>query len=120
MLSLPTSVKIFMASEPVDGRKGFDGLMAIVRNEWGRNVFTGHLFVFLSRRRDIARVLTWSRGGFVLHSKRLERGRFVLPRIEAVAQVIELDATQLAMLLDGIDLRGVRRQEVWQPPPSID
>ena len=120
MLTLPTSVKVFMAAEPVDGRKGFDGLMGIVRNAWHRNVFSGHLFVFLGKRRDIVKVLTWSRGGFVLHIKRLEKGRFVLPTVAADALVIELDGTQLAMLLDGIDLRGVKRQAAWEPPASIE
>jgi transposase len=120
MLSLPTSVKVFVAAEPVDGRKGFNGLLAIVRGQWQRDVFSGHLFVFLSRRRKLVKVLAWSRGGFVLHIKRLEQGRFVLPVCNANAAAVEMDATALAMLLDGIDLSTVQRGRAWEPGrPSI-
>lgn len=120
MLSLPTSVRVFLASEPVDGRKGFNGLLEIVRGQWKKDAFSGHLFVFLSRRRKIVKALAWSRGGFVLHIKRLERGRFILPPIRPHAETVELDATALTMLLDGIDLGTVDRGAPWQPPPSID
>nr|WP_257792667.1 IS66 family insertion sequence element accessory protein TnpB [Myxococcus xanthus] len=65
---------------------------------------------------DRVKVLTWSRGGFVLLYKRLETGRFRLPPVDAGAQVVHLDATQLAMLLDGIDVAQVRRQPAWTPP----
>lgn len=119
MLTLPSSVRIFMASQSIDGRKGFDGLQSIVRSEWRRDVYSGHLFIFFGRRRDLVKVLAWDRGGFVLYIKRLERGRFTIPVVPAGANVVELDATQLAMLLDGIDVRTVRRQRVWQPPASI-
>ena len=67
MLTLPPSVRIYLATEPTDMRKGFDGLMAIVRNLWSRDPFTGHLYVFISRRRDRAKVLWWDDGGFVLY-----------------------------------------------------
>ncbi|RYZ33331.1 MAG: hypothetical protein EOO71_42235 [Myxococcaceae bacterium] len=70
----------------------------------------------VSRRGDRIKVLTWSRGGFVLLYKRLETGRFRLPRVDADAQSVTLDATQLAMLLDGIDVAEVRRPPAWSPP----
>ena len=62
------------------------------------------------------KILTWDRGGFVLYYKRLERGRFRWPALEAGAQHVTLDAGQLAMLLDGVDLARVRRSRVWEPP----
>ncbi|RKH57841.1 transposase, partial [Corallococcus interemptor] len=74
------------------------------------------LTAFVSRRGDRVKVLTWSRGGFVLLYKRLEAGRFRLPPVDAGAQAVTLDATQLAMLLDGIDVAQVRRQPAWTPP----
>jgi transposase len=118
VLTLPSAVKILLATEPVDMRKSIDGLMALVRSGWGEDVYSGHLFVFVSRRGDRVKVLTFSRGGFILYYKRLEQGRFRLPRVEEQAQAVPLDATQLAMLLDGIDVEKVKRPPAWQPSPS--
>ncbi|XXF76365.1 IS66 family insertion sequence element accessory protein TnpB [Myxococcaceae bacterium GXIMD 01537] len=116
MLTLPASVRILLATGPVDMRKSIDGLMALVRTAWGEDVYSGHLFAFVSRRGDRVKILTFSRGGFVLYYKRLERGRFRLPPVDAEAQSVQLDATQLAMLLDGIDVAEVKRQPAWTPP----
>jgi transposase len=118
MLTLPSAVRILLATEPVDMRKSIDGLMALVRNGWGEEVYSGHLFVFVSRRGDRVKVLTFSRGGFILYYKRLEQGRFRLPRVDEQARAVALDATQLAMLLDGIDVEKVKRPPAWQPSPS--
>lgn len=116
MLTLPSAVRIVLATEPVDMRKSIDGLMALVRSSFGEDVYSGHLFVFVSRRGDRVKILTFSRGGFILYYKRLERGRFRLPQVEAQAHVVRLDATQLAMLLDGIDVAEVKRPAAWEPP----
>jgi transposase len=118
MLTLPSSVRIYVASESVDMRRGFDGLMAIVKGQWRLDVFSGHLFVFLGRRKDRVKILFWDRGGFVIYYKRLERGRFRLPPIEADAQSVEIEATDLAMLLDGIDFTQVCRPRRWSPPAA--
>ena len=114
MLTIPSATRIFLASEPVDIRKGFDALAGWVE-ENGLDVYSGHLFVFLSRRRTHVKVLTWSRGGFVLFYKRLERGRFLFPAGQVDARTVALDATELAMLLDGIDIRKVARSQAWTP-----
>ena len=115
MLLLPPSVRILLAAEPVDLRKSIDGLCAIVRTEWKENLFAGHLFVFVSRRGDRVKILAWDNGGFVLTYKRLEQGRFRLPTFHDGALGAQLDGTQLAMLLDGIDVSGVRRPKKWAP-----
>jgi transposase len=112
MLTLPTSVEIYLAAEPADMRKGFDGLGAVVLSR-GLDIYSGHLFVFLSKRRDRVKILTWDRGGFVLYYKRLERGRFKLPLLGG--DTVRLDAGQLAMLLDGVDIKRVQRNCVWKP-----
>jgi transposase len=78
MLSLPPSVRLFVATEPVDGRKGADSLMVIVRDVFGHNPLSGHLFIFFSMRRDRVRIVYWDRNGFATWTKRLERGRFTL------------------------------------------
>ena len=75
-----------------------------------------HLFVFLGRRADRCKILFWDRGGLVVYYKRLEKGRFRAPRLAHDGRSIEMDATELAMLLNGIDVRRVRRPEHWQPP----
>ena len=114
MLALAPSVRVFLASEPVDMRRGHDGLFAIVK-DWAMDPFSGDLYCFVGRRRDRIKVLVWHRGGFLLLYKRLERGRFRIPRVTAGTRTATLDATDLAMLLDGIDLDRVRRPKLWAP-----
>jgi len=115
VLTLPASVRIYLATEPVDLRKSIDGLGAIVRTR-GHDLYSGHLYVFSSRRGDRLKILTWDRGGFVLYYQRLERGRFRRPEVTPGATEVILDATQLAMMLDGIDVARVRRPRGWTPP----
>jgi transposase len=116
MLTLPSSVRVYVAAETVDLRRGHDGLVAIVRGLWRLNPFDGHLFVFLGRQRDRVKILVWDRNGFVLYYKRLSQGRFRMPSVPPGATRVEMDATTLAMLLDGIDVERVRRPSAWTPP----
>jgi transposase len=115
VITLPSSVRIFLAAGAVDLRKSIDGLGAIVL-ERHHDLYSGHLYVFVSRRGDRLKILTWSAGGFVLLYKRLERGRFRLPSIRVGQAEVEIDATQLAMLLDGIDIKRVQPPRRWTPP----
>lgn len=115
MLLLPGSVRILLATEHADMRNGIDGLAGIVQSAWREDVYAGHYFVFLSRRRDSVKILTWDNGGFVVFYKRLEAGRFRRPLTGDDATSVQLDSTQLAMLLDGIDLTRVRRAKKWTP-----
>jgi transposase len=118
MLTLPPSVRIYLATGKVDLRRGHDGLGAIVRNQWKLDVYGGHLFVFVGRRGDRCKILFWDHGGFVLYYKRLERGRFRVPSVPADGISVTIDATELAMLLDGIDVVSVKRPKRWEPPRS--
>jgi transposase len=115
VLSLGAGAPIVLATEPVDLRRGHDGLVTLVRERWKADPYSGTLFVFLGRKRDRVKILFFSAGGFVLYYKRLERGRFSMPRVPEGATEIALDATSLAMLLDGVDLRAVRRTTLWRP-----
>ena len=115
MLTLPPSVRIYLATEPVDLRKGFEGLGAIVRAQWEMDLFAGHLFVFIGRRRDRCKILFWDRGGLVIYFKRLEKGVFRLPKRATDGKSLEMDATELAMLLDGLDFGGVKKAARWIP-----
>ncbi len=95
-------------------RFGIDRLFARVKHS-AFDPFSGHLFVFLSKRRNRAKILCWHRGGFVLWYKRLEQGRFRrTPRV-CDGATLEIDSTELALLLDGVDLRDVRRARTWEP-----
>lgn len=114
MLSLPRAVKVYLCSAPTDMRRGHDGLFAIVR-ELGLDPFSGHLFAFVGKRGDRIKVLVFDRGGFVLLYKRLEKGRFRIPRVAEGSTTVTLDATELSMLLDGIDVQRVRRPALWEP-----
>lgn len=117
MISLPPSVKIFLCATPVDGRKGIDTLATLVQSRFELDPLSGHLFLFLAAHGRQARILFWDRDGFVLYSKRLERGRFVAPRAAPDGGThLALEAAELALLLSGIDLRGSRRRPRWEPP----
>lgn len=111
MLSLPPSVRIFVAKKPADMRKQFDGLSALVIDVINEDPQSGHLFVFYNKRKDRAKVLWWDRSGYMLLCKRLEHGRFqVFDRAEGTTERFEVSASELALLLEGIDLRGARRR----------
>ena len=108
------AARIWLAAEATDMRCGFDRLAERVRAVIGQDPLTGQLFVFRSRRGDRLKILVWDRDGFVLWYKRLEAGDFKLPRVMAGARSVELRASELAMVLDGIDvskLKRVRRYE---------
>jgi transposase len=118
MLTLPASVRIYVAAEAVDLRRGFDGLAAAARSVIGADPLSGHLFVFLNRRRNRIKVLVWDRTGYLLLYKRLERGTFRIatePRIGE--RHVEVDAGELGLMLEGLDLRGARRQQRWRRMP---
>ena len=116
MLSLPPSVRVFVATQPVDGRKGIDSLMVIVRDVFGHDPLTGHLFVFFSKRCDRVRIVYWDRSGFAMWMKRLERGRF-RPSFSTDGRlgVNSMEAAELALIIEGLDLRGARRRPRWEP-----
>ena len=111
-MTLPPSVRIFAAVEPVDARKSFDGLAAVVRDSLGGDPMTGHMFFFLNRRGDMAQILFWDRTGFVVMRKRLEAGTFRLVRsAEGNKSHVEIDAAELGLMLEGIDLGTVKRRK---------
>jgi transposase len=101
--------RIWLAAEAADMRCGFDRLAERVKTVIGQDPLGGHLFVFRSRRADRLKILVWERDGFVLWYKRLETGVFKLPKIEAGTGSVELRASELAMVLDGIDMSRLKR-----------
>ncbi len=118
MLTLPASVRIYVAAEAVDLRRGFDGLAAATRELIRENPLNGHLFVFLNRRRNRIKLLVWDRTGYLLLYKRLERGTFRIPTEPAAgARHVEVDAGELGLMLEGVDLRNATRRERWRRLP---
>ena len=103
------ATRIWLAAEATDMRCGFDRLAERVKAVIGQDPLSGHLFVFRSRRADRLKILVWDRDGFVLWYKRLEAGVFKLPRLEAGTRSVEMRASELAMVLDGIDVSRLKR-----------
>ena len=111
MLSLPPSVRLFVARGVTDMRKSFDTLAALVTDVVDEDPQSGHLFLFVNRRRDRLKVLWWDRSGYCLLAKRLEHGQFrVFDRAGGSDGAFELSTSELALILDGIDLRGAKRR----------
>jgi len=120
MLSIPESVRIFVARAPVDFRRQFDGLAAIARDELGMDPFAGDLFVFFNKRRDRIKLLVFQHTGFWLHYKRLERGTFeMLADVDEADECVEVDARWLRLLLDGIDLQRSKFRRHFAHPLRI-
>jgi transposase len=103
------ATRIWLAVEATDMRCGFDRLAERVKTVIGQEPLSGHYFLFRSRRGDRLKILVWDRDGFMLWYKRLESGVFKLPRVDAGARSVELRASELAMVLDGIDVSKLKR-----------
>lgn len=116
MLNLPPTVRIFVALEPVDMRGSFDALAGHVRRLRGDPV-DGHLYFFVNRRRQLMKTVWFDRSGWCLFSKRLERGTYELPVPTDGSGRVAIDPIQLAMILEGIDLRAPRRKRYEHLPP---
>jgi transposase len=111
MITVPASVRVYLAMGPTDMRKGFDGLSLLAQEVLRQDPFSGSLFVFRGKRGDLIKVLYWDGQGFCLFAKRLEKGRFIWPITRE--GVVTLTPAQLSMLLEGIDWRAPQR--TWVP-----
>jgi transposase len=118
MLTLPPGVRVFVATERVDGRKGIDGLAALVRSQLAEDPLSGSMYVFFTRRADRVRVLSFDRDGYVLVTKRLEKGSYRVPWASERGRVV-IEAAELLLVLEGIDLRDSRRRERWVPRSRV-
>ena len=117
MILLPRAVRVYVATEPVNMRRSFDGLMAEVRSALALDPLSGHVFAFINRRRNQVKLLMWTRGGFTILHKRLEAGTFTfVDRLRSDAKSVEVDVHELSMLLEGIDVQRSRMAPRWEPP----
>jgi len=117
MILLPRSVKVYVATQPVNLRRSFDGLSNEARAVLHKDPLSGHILVFLNRRRNQVKLLLWTRGGFTIVHKRLEEGTFTALRdVSPDATCVELDVHELSMLLEGIAFVQARTSKRWEPP----
>ena len=108
MLSLPPTVRVFVAVEPIDMRGSFDSLAGAVRR-LGLDPVDGHLYLFQNKRRRIAKALWFDGSGWCVLAKRLEAGSFQLPTLETADSKVQIDGSTFASLLAGIDFTASRR-----------
>jgi transposase len=118
MLNFPPAVRIWLGNQPVDLRRGFDGLAEAVRQHLQADPLSGHVFVFRNKRGDRLKLLYWDEDGFVIVYKRLEQGTFRWPVMAPDQRSVKLRAAELAMLLDGIDWQNVRRSRRYHRPAT--
>jgi len=117
MLTFPAGVKLYLATGATDLRKSFRGLSMLVEHEFGLDAMTGHLFVFLNRRANQVRILFWDRDGFCIIGKKLEKGTFRRShKGDAEKTHVQIDAVDLALLLEGIEIKALRRSPRYKPP----
>lgn len=110
MIGLPPSVRIYVATAPVDLRKSFDGLSVVVESVLRRDPLCGHLFCFFNKRGNQIRILFWDRSGWCIFAKRLAKGRFRFAQLaKPGATHVEADAAELTLVLAGIDVASAKR-----------
>jgi transposase len=116
VIALTPAVRVDLAAEPTDMRKSFDDLSALVEHGFGKDPLSGHLFVFRNRRGNHLRVLFWDRTGYAILGKKLARGCFHLARqLPPGATHVEVEAAELSLMLEGIDLSESTRRTRWRP-----
>lgn len=113
MLGFSSRQRYFLYGAPTDMRKGFAGLSGLVRRHLDHELLGGDVFVFINRRRDRVKLLTWDTTGFALYYKQLERGTFELPSMAGESS-LELDWSELVMLLEGIEIKSIKRRKRYR------
>jgi transposase len=117
MMRLASGTKVYLACRPISMRKGFDGLAAEVKAMLCADPFSGHIFVFRSKRGDYVKILHWDGTGLCLYAKRLEDGRFVWPPV--LDEGFQMSSAQLELLLEGMDWRLTRAALMQQRPAIV-
>ena len=117
MLTVPPAVRIYLAAGATDLRRSVDGLSAVVRERFGLDPLSGHLFVFRNRRGDRVKILLWDRSGFWVLYKRLERGTFAWPT-EPGGVPLTITSRDLVVLLSGVEVGQTRTRRWYDRAPS--
>ncbi|HIC35650.1 MAG TPA: IS66 family insertion sequence element accessory protein TnpB [Gammaproteobacteria bacterium] len=106
--------RIYLYAQDVDMRRSFDGLMAIVQTAFDKDIRQGDCYLFINKRRDRLKILWWDGDGLAIFMKRLEQGTFQRPVVEADNPYVQMDRTELGLLLSGIDLTSVKRRKRYR------
>ena len=114
MIALGPATRIFLAPQPTDMRRGFNGLAELVRLSLGCEPLSGHLFVFTNKRRTRLKILTWDGSGLCLYSKRLEKGTFHWPQPPEGQTRVPMSTAELALLIGGLDWSQTRPRRWWR------
>lgn len=114
MFSFGSQTRIWLATGATDLRRGFNGLLALIASEFGRDPLSGELYVFTNRRRDLLKIFFCDTGGLWVCAKRLEAGRYRWP--QPGERLVTLSPAELQLLLSGIDLRQTQLRRWWRPP----
>jgi len=114
VLTFGLTGRIWICVEPQDGRKSFDGLAGVVTSRLSRDPLSGDLYVFCNKRGDRLKILAWQGDGFALYLRRLEKGTFRFPT--AATAEVSITATELAMILGGIDLGSAKPRPRYDRP----
>lgn len=118
MLSITSASRVLLCTAPTDMRRSFDTLAGMIRQHLGHNPLSGAWFVFRSRRGDRVKIMYWDRDGYALWYKRLEKGTFRFPDSADGSAAVDVSAADLLMLLDGVDLKSVKRGERFTLPTA--
>lgn len=121
MIGSTRQVTVYAYARQVDMRKSFDTLAVLVRNELGRDVLSGDVFVFVGKTRRRAKVLYWDGTGLCLFAKRLEKGRFAAPWQARTEGALRWTMSELSLFLEGSELVGriALSPEPWLPEGRI-
>src|SRR5271170_4565310 len=114
MFGLGPATKIYLGAEPVDMRKGFEGLFGLVRDQFGHDPLSGHLFLFSNRTHTRLKALVWDGSGLWVCAKRLEKGRFRWPTPGEKQHTVTMRAGELAMLVNGLDLKQTQPRKWYR------
>jgi transposase len=106
-----SSARYYLFRGPTDMRKSFDGLCGLVSGRLGQDPRSGDVFIFINKKRTLAKLLRWEPGGFVLFYKRLESGTFELPLSKSTGLSQTMEYSQLAMMVDGFSLKYAKKRK---------
>lgn len=109
MISLPSARRYYLCAKATDMRKSFNGLCGLVNNEMGKDLHSGDGFIFINKRRSLIKILMWDRSGFVIYYKKLASGTIQVPGDQS-----EVSVATLLMMLEGVDLKGVRMRKRYK------
>lgn len=119
MLGFTSAQRYYLSRQATDMRKSYDGLSGVVRQGLGRDPLSGEVFIFLNRRRTMIKLLVWDRSGFVVWSKRLERGTFELPHSKESGSSLVVSWEHLVLILEGVSLGSVLRRKRYARPQAV-